>query len=146
MKVELIISVLTAFHAGILAELHKETFKECWSEQDFKDLLAMPTAFGFLAHREKQPVGFVICQGLVDEAEIITIGTRPDERRTGVAKALLDRALQQVQVMFLEVADDNMSAQAFYTKCGFKEVGRRRKYYKRENAQAVDALVLKLSL
>jgi ribosomal protein S18 acetylase RimI-like enzyme len=44
--------------------------------------------------------------------------------------------------LFLEVAADNVGAQAFYSAEGFFEVGRRPRYYRGE----IDALVLRRDL
>jgi [ribosomal protein S18]-alanine N-acetyltransferase len=46
----------------------------------------------------------------------------------------------------LEVAEDNAAAIGLYKKNGFVETGRRKGYYERPGANAVDALVLSLTL
>jgi ribosomal-protein-alanine N-acetyltransferase len=53
--------------------------------------------------------------------------------------------LQKAQKIFLEVAEDNHAAFAFYTKTGFVITGKRAGYYKRIGG-AVDALMLELVL
>lgn len=143
MKEELVFSALTPFHADVLSRLHKDAFQECWSVKEFQDLLSMPAAFGFLAEKNKKPIGFIICQGTDEEAEIITIATVQNMRRIGVAKKLLSCALKRVPIMFLEVAQDNEAAKAFYMKYGFTIVGLRPKYYKRGAGQFVDAQVMR---
>src|ERR1035437_3769790 len=54
----------------------------------------------------------------------------PDFRRKGVARALLDGALQSFRgSVFLEVRESNRVAQEFYKSLGFKEFSRRKGYY-----------------
>ena len=48
--------------------------------------------------------------------------------------------------MFLEVAVDNPAAIALYQAAGFVPAGRRRGYYRRQGADAMDALVLRRTL
>lgn len=133
---------LTAFHADIVAELHRTGFEEHWSPKAFADLITLPASFGFLALKDDQPVGFILCQGDDVEAEIITIATHPDARRTGVAHQLVSTIGTKTQRLFLEVAEDNPGAIAFYEQMGFTTVGRRKNYYKRHNRDDVDALVM----
>jgi ribosomal-protein-alanine N-acetyltransferase len=44
--------------------------------------------------------------------------------------------------VILEVAADNPAARALYARAGFREVGRRRNYYRRP-ARRADALILR---
>lgn len=136
---------LTAFHADLVAELHRTSFDENWSPKAFGDLITLPASFGFLALKDDQPLGFILCQGDAIEAEIITIATHPDARRTGVARTLVTQIATKTQRLFLEVAEDNPGALAFYMQFGFKQVGRRKNYYKHHNRDDVDALVMEKS-
>jgi ribosomal-protein-alanine N-acetyltransferase len=47
-----------------------------------------------------------------------------------------------VRRLHLEVAEDNLAGQALYQGLGFREVRRRRDYYRRADGRAVAALVL----
>lgn len=136
---------LTAFHADIVAELHRTSFQENWSAKAFAELMTLPASFGFLALKDDQPVGFILCQGDAVEAEIITIATQPAARRTGIAGQLVTNIGSKTQRLFLEVAEDNPAALAFYTQFGFTQVGRRKNYYKHHNRDDVDALVMEKS-
>jgi ribosomal-protein-alanine N-acetyltransferase len=71
---------------------------------------------------------------VVDEAHVISIGVRREERRRGVGELLLLGAFEaarrrQMDVLTLEVRKSNSGAQALYAKYGFREVGLRKKYY-----------------
>lgn len=130
-------------HAEIVAEMHKECFSEHWSTEAFLDLISLPASFGFvISSDDDHPQGFILCQGDEQEAEIITIATRPKWRRQGIAHRLLDSLKKQSQKFFLEVADDNPTAIAFYLNEGFIQHGIRKNYYKREGGLRMDARVM----
>jgi ribosomal-protein-alanine N-acetyltransferase len=129
-------------HAALLAELHQAGFPAPWSEKALTELLAMPGAFAFVIQEEAEPVGFVLARVAADEAEIVTLAVIPDNRRSGLGRRLMDKALDEARRrgavrVFLEVAENNRAARRLYENLGFAEVGRRRKYY-----GDVDALVL----
>lgn len=91
-----------------------------------------------------RPQGFLIGRVIADEAELLTLAVDPPARRQGVARALCDEfarhaAKQGAVTAFLEVASDNLPAQALYAGLGWQGCGRRRDYY----APGVDALVLR---
>lgn len=78
------------------------------------------------------------------------VASAPDWQRFGLGRMLVEdwcglRAASTKR-LFLEVAEDNRAALALYRSLGFSEVGRRKRYYERPGAAAVDALVLALAL
>ena len=74
--------------------------------------------------------GYVITSSAGDATDLQRIGVHPDHQRRGLAGALLDAAVADVDRMLLEVADDNEAALAFYRRRGFLEIGRRPRYYR----------------
>lgn len=138
-------------HAQVLAHIHGEGFDAPWSQAALLSALASPGAFALIAQDDQaddaEPLGFVLMRVGGGEAEVLTIATRPEARRSGVAKNLMAAAAKRAQkdgaqVLFLEVAEDNAPAQALYTALGFFQVGRRERYYTRPNGTRVDALVM----
>jgi len=110
----------------------------------------MPGALAFLASgpigRDEEPLGFVLLRTIAGEAEIISIGVRPEARRRGIGRRLLEAALAAAAAggaerLFLEVAADNYQALGLYLSHDFTEVGRRPNYYQR-NGGGIMALVL----
>jgi ribosomal-protein-alanine N-acetyltransferase len=88
---------------------------------------------------------------VLDEAEILSLGVPPNWRKAGIGRALLTAALNQVQEkgankVFLEVGKDNPAAVALYTDMAFKQVGLRKKYYRRSDGALIDALVMQKRL
>ncbi len=153
------IVALTPAFAAVAAALHQTGFDDCWDESAICDLLSVPGAFGLLAFVPEgrqfngeivaadMPLGFVLVQTVLDEAEINTIVVDAKARRLGVGRLLMQGVLAQLQNhacirLLLEVACDNAVAIALYGKLGFVEIGRRRGYYRRKDGPPVDALVM----
>ncbi|WP_085642812.1 ribosomal protein S18-alanine N-acetyltransferase [Thalassospira sp. MCCC 1A03138] len=148
---------LTAAFCNVASALHAEGFEDqdCWSADEMIALLDVPGAFGFLAfapgneaeNRLDIPLGFIQMQAVLDEAEINTIVVAKEARKRGVARKLLSATFDRlretgVRRVLLEVADDNALAIALYRDCGFAEIGRRKRYYRRKSGREVDALVM----
>jgi ribosomal-protein-alanine N-acetyltransferase len=131
-------------YAAVLAAIHGAAFpRDAWGAGAFQVQLEMHSVLGLLDARG----GVALLRVTADEAEILTIGVIPAMRRRGIARALLDEAMQGaralgVRSLFLEVGIRNRAARALYEAIGFVEVGRRRRYY----ADGEDALILRASL
>lgn len=139
-------------HAALLSGMHGVCFTETWSADAMAGLLDMPGAEGVIAVDGQSltpameppgPAGMVLWRVAGDEAEILTIAVLPPWRRHGLGRRLLDHAMaesrtQGAAAMFLEVAADNVNAQALYQARGFVQVGVRKGYY-----AGKDALVMR---
>jgi len=134
-----------AAESPVLAAIHAECFDKPWDAEAFAKLLAAG-AESFLALESSEPLGFILARAAADEAEIITIATRPIARRRGIAKALVRHQTQHLACrgltkLFLEVASRNQPARQLYAACGFKEAGVRKAYYESD-----DAVVMRMEL
>ncbi|MFV3410441.1 GNAT family N-acetyltransferase [Bdellovibrio bacteriovorus] len=77
--------------------------------------------------------GFVLYRETPDVWEISLVATHPQFRRRGFMEHLLGymiAAKGQGRALWLEVHEENVSAQKLYEKLGFTEVRRRPRYYK----------------
>jgi len=139
-------------HVEVLAHLHAEGFAQPWSLEAFENALSAPGAMALIAVDDAgEPIGFVSLRAGGGEAEVLTLVTRVQARRSGIAKALMVAAAEklrrlQTTKIFLEVATDNTNAEALYLSIGFTIVGRRKAYYSRPDGEHVDALVMALEL
>jgi len=119
--------------AARMAEIHAQSFYKGWPAAEMQGHVTQDLCFG-----HGRPLdGFLILRHGGDQAEILTIAVDSAARRQGIAGALLDIAETElldlgVELLFLEVAEDNEAAIAFYKKYGFKPIGRRPSYYKRD--------------
>jgi ribosomal-protein-alanine N-acetyltransferase len=132
------IPVLTALHAACFTA----PWDQPWTQRSFAEVLQMPGAGARIAAVGAEPVGFTLARIVADEAELLLIGIHPEHRRAGHGRELLEHLFEALRMagaaqLFLEVAESNQAATAFYRAAGFEPVGRRPKYYAGE-----DALVL----
>jgi tRNA threonylcarbamoyladenosine biosynthesis protein TsaB len=137
--------------AKLLAEIHGESFDTQWSEAAFGEMLASPGASAILISNHNNPAGFVLFRKAADEAEILTICTRPVFRRKGHAKSLMqnmESLLRKdgVKSLFIEVAISNLAGLALYRSCGFTQTGVRKNYYERGDGTRENALVMRKGL
>jgi ribosomal-protein-alanine N-acetyltransferase len=127
-----------------LAVIHAACFAESWSSESFASLLAAPGTFALLSSD-----GFILARTAGDEAEILSLGVRPNARRNGQARALVVDAAARAAgaaAMFLEVGADNAPARGLYAGLGFREAGVRKGYYRERGKPPQDALTLKAEL
>ena len=137
--------------AKLLVELHGESFATRWSETDFNEMLSVPGTQGILVSSHNNPMGFVLFRRAADEAEILTICTRPVFRQKGHGKLLmqhLESVLKNegVKSLFIEAAISNHAALALYASRGFEKAGTRKNYYKHGNGSHEDALIMRKGL
>lgn len=131
---------------AVLADLHRQSFETPWDTAAFEALLIQQGVTG-IRHDD----GFILCRVIMDEAEILTLAVNPAARRSGLGLRLVEAAAglaarYGAMRLFLEVAEDNAAARGLYARAGFISEGRRKGYYAREDAPAVDALILSLNL
>lgn len=126
-----------------VVELDQISFSLPWPERSFRfELTDNPSSRCWVAEAEGRVVGMAVTWLFVDEAHIATIATHPDYRRQGIARKLLTFTLQSAmhegaQSSFLEVRESNRPAQEMYRKFGYVEVGRRKRYYRDNDEDAI---------
>ena len=127
-----------------LADLHALCFAtpRPWKANEFADLLDMRGVFLITQGR-----GMIMGRVIVDEAELLTLAVHPDERRSGMGRALVDAFATSARDMgastaFLEVAAPNTAAIALYAATGFEATGTRPGYYQTPDGQTQNALIM----
>jgi [ribosomal protein S18]-alanine N-acetyltransferase len=133
-----------------LAALHARCFTTPppWSAASFATLLTDRNSFVATDPLER---AFVIGRVIAGEAELLTLATAPEARRSGLGRTLMARfdaeaRAKGAKTAFLEVAEDNAPARILYSACGWVQTGRRPAYYVGENGAPVAALILCKSL
>ena len=125
-------------HAVVAIE--EASFKDPWYLQSFRsELLINDMAIYLVARLEGKIIAYIGAWLVVDEVHITTLAVDPLCRRCGAATALLQALLDIVlprgaAMMTLEVRPSNTAAINFYLKHGFTERGRRKFYYRDEDA------------
>ena len=121
-----------------------------WSAQALTDALRQHPGYFFVGRQEKGIVGFICGRRVLDEGDILNLAVRPEVRKRGVGKALLQKLLdtfahEGVTQSFLEVRESNTGAIGFYKDRGFRQIGLRASYYQNP-AEAALVLAFKNKL
>ncbi len=129
-------------------EIDLLSFTMPWPEKSYQfELKENPTTLALVAevidlYGKPLVIGMTVVWTMVDEAHIATIAIHPDYRGHGFGKRLLAESLRQAiqrgaRSATLEVRDHNLLAQQMYLNFSFKIAGRRLRYYKDNNEDAV---------
>lgn len=123
--------------------IDQASFSLPWPERSFRfEVTDNPASRCWVAEADGRVVGVIVAWLLVDEVHIATLAAHLDWRRQGIAQALLTQVLNSCAregalSSFLEVRASNEAAQALYRKFGYEETGRRPRYYKDNDEDAI---------
>ena len=122
--------------------------KELQAAHDVIMLVAKTASAANAPRPEKELAGFIVSRLIAGELHVNNVAVRPEFRRQGIAAKLLRSGLDWARgrgagLALLEVREGNQAAQALYSRCGFRIVGRRPRYY---NRPVEDALLMSVSL
>jgi tRNA threonylcarbamoyladenosine biosynthesis protein TsaB len=147
-KIRQTIRSITNADANTLAHLHAESFGAAkWGLQQIESSLSLTTTKGWGIFENNEMFGFLICQLIPHQSEVLTFCVSPSHRRKGAGARLLQTAASAAHGkgshLYLETAADNLPAITLYKKLGFESSGRRPGYYK-TGQTSVDALLFTL--
>ena len=113
-------------------------FDDFWNFEIFKEELTNNNSMYLVLRYENEIVSFGGVKIILDEADIMNIVTKKDKRNQGFAKFLLNELItiaeeQNCKTITLEVDENNLPAIKLYKDFEFKEVGKRKNYYKNGN-------------
>ena len=134
---------MTYDHVPQAAELERLCFPDPWSERMLREHLDNQCAAALVALGEDGTVlGYAGLLVVLDEGYITNVAVRPEYRRQGVAKKLLQVFLDFAQAhrlafLTLEVRASNYGAIALYGSRGFRSAGRRKNYYEHPREDAI---------
>ena len=114
----------------------------------------MLTERNTLVHRlrlGRRTIGFAVSRMAADEAEILSIAIDATYRGRGLSRDLLLTHLGHlaghgVRTIFLEVEENNAPARRLYDRNGFAVVGRRERYYRSDDGEQLNALLMRRDL
>ncbi len=155
-----VIIISTPFSETVLdamAALHQQGFSRAWSRESFASLRDKKGVMCLGVYDqepsgdveteiEKNLLGYLLVQYVLDEAEILTFVVAPHMQNKGLGQSLLAAALgwaktEDMTRFFLEVAADNASARRLYDSFGFVQTGLRAGYY-----SGIDAILMEYKL
>ena len=127
-------------------ETDRRSFPTPWSEEIWRQELTGPFGLYLVLEEGDNLSGHIGLKLISGEAHVVTLAVRPEWRRRGFARALIEAALGDpvsagARYLHLEVRPSNVAARVLYRSLGFDETGVRRRYYGDE-----DALLMTLDL
>jgi ribosomal-protein-alanine N-acetyltransferase len=128
--------------------LEKNSFALPWSETSFVKELYKPRSIPKVAVLDDTVIGYVCIDYVMEDGHILNLAVRPDYRKSGIARALVADALEELRLkecrfVYLEVRASNLAARRLYESFGFKVVGTRKNYYV---APIEDGVIMMLEL
>jgi [ribosomal protein S18]-alanine N-acetyltransferase len=111
-----------------------------WSRESLLESVSQGIAWA--AELDGRVAGILIGRVAADEFEILNLAVGKACRRRGIATQLVSSALEHARAAgarrsYLEVRASNAAGIAFYARMGFRECGRRPKYYRDPMEDAV---------
>lgn len=118
-----------------IKDILQTDFDNFWSFEIFKEEIVNNTSSYLVLKYDDE----IVCYGgikiILDEANIMNIVTKKDKRNQGFARFILNELIniseeENCTSITLEVRENNLPAIHLYELFDFKEVGRRKNYYK----------------
>ena len=112
--------------------LDKENFSNNFEEEFYLEYIKNQRVI--VAENEKNVIGYILFNQILDEAEIYKIVVLKDFRKKQIAFKIFEFLLNElkknnVKKIFLEVRKSNIPAINLYIKCGFIEISEIVDYY-----------------
>lgn len=115
-----------------ILSLDKENFSNNFKEEFYLDYIKNQRVI--VAEKEKNVIGYILFNQILDEAEIYKIVVLKDFRKKKIAFKIFEFLLNElkksdVKKIFLEVRKSNIPAINLYKKCGFIDIREIVDYY-----------------
>lgn len=144
---EVTIRRMTVDDIPAVVAIDRLSFPNPWPERSYIfELKHNPSSRLFVAEEcdveVEQVIGFIGYWFVIDEAHISTLAVHPAYRGCRIGDRLLEVALDSARDMggclaTLEVRESNEIALKLYKKYGFSPAGRRKRYYRDNNEDAI---------
>ena len=131
---------------GDILIIERESFFTPWSYGMFMNEISNPLSRSLIAkehHSESKILGYLFYQVVAFEMHILNIAVHPSFRSKGIGTRLLTEGIKRehekgsARYIFLEVRENNENAIKLYKKLGFKPLGLRKNYYRKEKTNAI---------
>jgi len=128
--------------ADAVEVVEKTCFAIPWSRESFWKEAQNENTLYLLALDGERVIGYVGCWISYDEAQITNVAVLPEYRGRHIGTRMFGEIIERVKekgvtAMTLEVRPTNAPALALYKGYGFKEAGRRPKYYQDNGEDAI---------
>jgi ribosomal-protein-alanine N-acetyltransferase len=131
-----------------ILEIERSSFPSPWSRTAFHQETTRRVSHFWALLAGGSFIGYICFWMFSGEIHLMNIAIHPKKRGKGLGSHLLDKMIELgrskgAETAWLEVRPSNLVARFLYKKAGFKETGRRPRYYNDTNE---DAIVMSMSL
>ncbi len=142
----LLINIMSLDDLEKIKNILNTDFDDFWNYEILKEELTSQNTIYFVAKIDNEIVGFAGIKIILDEADLMNIVVKKEHRKKGIASSLLNKLIviakeKNLKSINLEVNANNLSAINLYKKLNFIEIGKRKNYYKDQ-----DAILMKLDI
>ena len=118
--------------------IEESIFSIPWSKTSFENSINSKDTLFVVAEKENKIIGYLGIYFFFEDADISNVAVEKEYRRQHIGRALLEYILVEaksrgVKNITLEVRESNEEAIKFYLKNNFKEITKRKNYYKDED-------------
>lgn len=134
---------MTARDTAEIADIETKCFSSPWKYEDLLYHSNNGYSHFLTAVCGNKTAGYIGVTETAGEAYIMNIAVLPEFRRQGIARALLNKAIEgarerNCEFITLEVRESNLPAISLYESSGFVKAGKRKNFY---SAPAEDAIL-----
>ncbi|NOZ01555.1 MAG: ribosomal protein S18-alanine N-acetyltransferase [Deltaproteobacteria bacterium] len=139
---------MNAGHIPEIMSIENASFDDAWVRDAFERELVNDFSRPHVAlDNDDRVVGYVIYWVAGPEYHILNIAVRPDSRRAGVGRLLMNLVVADAieaaaEFVALEVRPSNTPARSLYQRYGFATVGFRKSYYR--DGESAEVMILNL--
>jgi len=122
-------------HLNEILDIEKIVFTKPWTREQLKnDLVLSTNSENWVYMEDQQVVGYILGCKVMDEFYLNNIAVHSDFQRRHIGRSLIEHVKnhlqsQNIQRIYLEVSEKNISTQQLYESMGFQKEGLRRDYY-----------------
>jgi len=133
-----------------LTHLEAQATPYPWTAQSLADSYNA-SAECYWIRRQGESIGYCVVQSVLDEAELLNIVVFKPFQLRGFGAVVITKIKEKlaesgIKALFLEVRASNAVARSLYEKTGFEVINIRRNYYRTENREAEEALLMRCLL
>ena len=138
------VKLLSLDNISSILNVDKDSFSKEWKEEDYRKLNENYSLTIYIFEEGNNILGFAVFMDSFDVIELVRIGVLKEYRNKGIAYKIIEEAIREISKnIILEVSEKNEPAINLYTKIGFKEISKRKSYYKDTGEDAIIMLMEK---